>query len=518
MLNVLREKKNNPVIAVLLGAIILTFILFFGQSWSSCANTSTFAAKVNGQAISDRDFQQRYTMTYRRYQGQYPAFDHKMAQQMDLRKNVLDNMINETILEAEAQKRGLAIDDDALRAALFEVEGFKKDGRFDRGTYERTLNSVGLTAAEWESMERSQLLASKLSSVIDGSSHVSPIEVREGFDADKIQLDVEFVRVPLELFAGKAKTPSKEDAEAWIKATADAEDKIQKYYTKNARTKYNLPKRLKARHILLKADKSAAPDLRAEALSKIRLIREEIAGGKLDFAAAAQKYSEDSSKDRGGDLGYFSQGMMVGAFEEAAFGLKVGEMSGIVETPFGYHIIKLDEIQEPVQKKLEDVKVEIAQELMRASEGEKLAETKAKELDQAMRGGKTLAELAPEGSPDGLHAETTGSFSPTRDYVPKIGVDKGLAKALQKLSKAQPYPPGPVLTESAWIVARLLERNEPSDAEFAVQEKMLAPRMQFEKRRMLQDALTVALRKRAKVEINPQVLKYEDDTRGSRRN
>lgn len=517
MLNVLREKKNNPVIAVLLGAIILVFILFFGQSWSSCAGASTHAAKVNASTITERDFQQRYAMTYRNYQSQFGQFDRKMAQQMDLRKKVLDNMIDEILLADEARRRGLAIDDDALRAALFEMDGFKKDGRFDKTTYERALQSAGLSAADWEAMQRSRLLASKLTTVVEGSAHVSSKEVRQGFDSEKIQVDVEFVRIPVEAFASRAKATTPADAEAWIKATADAEDKIQKYYTKHARTRFNLPKKLKARHILLKVDKTTAPDLRAEALTKIKTIREEIASGKLDFSTAAKQYSEDTSKDRGGDLGYFSQGMMVGPFEEAAFGLKVGEMSNVVETPFGYHLIKLDEIQEAVQKKLEDVKVEIAQDLVREAEGEKFAEARAKEIDAAMRGGKALSEIVPEGSPDGLRVETTGSFTPTRDYIPKVGVDKGLAKAIGKLTAAQPYPPAPVLTEGAWVVARLLKREEPSEADFEAQKQMMGPRMQYEKRSQVMEEFSAALRKKAKVDINPQVLLYEEEGR-SRRN
>lgn len=513
MLSTLREKKNSPIIVAFLFTIIIVFIFFFGQSWSSCGTDGGYAAKVNGEVITERQFQQRYASVYRSYSQQYGQFDRKAAEGMKLREKVMDQMVQSVLLAQLAQDKGLAVDDQALRDAILQDESFRTEGRFDKEQYERILNANGLAPSDYEADRRQLLLAEKLSAVAQGSTWVSDAELKQAFEADKSSIDVELVKVPVSAVASSAPLPSAAEGEAWIKATPDAEEQISKYYAKHKRAKYDVPKKLHARHILIRNDKGLPPDIRGKNIEKVKTIREQITSGKLTFEAAAAQYSEDeSNKDKGGDLGFFSAGQMVGPFEEAAFALKPGEMSNMVETGFGFHLIKLEEIKEPVMRKLEDVKVEIAQELAREAAGSGLAEAKAKEIYEGVKSGKTLAELAPEGNALGLKVETTGAFGPGRDYVPKLGVDKAASQALWKLTTAAPLPPGPIKIEGGWVVARLLDRQQANLADFEKSRHEILPRLMFEKRTLVMEEWANALKKIAKIDINPKVLSYGDTT------
>src|SRR5207237_1336589 len=110
----------------------------------------------------------------------------------------------------------------------------------------------------------------------------------------------------------------------------------------------------------------------------------------MDFTEAAKKFSEDTTKERGGDLGCFGPGQMVPQFEEAAMGMKVGEISTRIETPFGYHIIKVTDIKPPVMKKIDDVRNEIALDVLTSVKASKLAKVRAEEINAAAKVTKSL--------------------------------------------------------------------------------------------------------------------------------
>jgi peptidyl-prolyl cis-trans isomerase D len=513
VLESLRQKRNNPIIAIFLGTIIVLFILVFGNNVTTCSSASAYAAKVNGVTIPDREFTQRYAQTFRMYNQQFPSFNREMAQQMDLRKKVMDQLVNATLLAQEAERLGLAVDDDALREAIITNDNFKTNGQFDKKLYERMLNQNGFSDTEFEKATRQELLASKLTGILSGQ--VSRAEARQALLAEKTSIELDVVKLPFDVIAAKAPLPTAAEAEAWMKATADSAEQIQKYYTKHQKEKYDVPKRVRARHILLRADKSVPADVRDQQRKRAVEAREAVASGKLDFAAAAAQYSEDSTKDRGGDLGFFAAGQMVGPFEEAAFALEPGAISNIVETPFGFHVIKVEEIQQPVTKKLDDVKIEIAQNLAREAEGKKLAEARAKAVDAELRAGKSLEELFPEGNADGVKVEKTGAFAPTRDYVPRVGLDKPFAAAIRKLTTAAPLLAQPMVVESAYVVVKLTHEERPDEAALEMGIAEIMPRLGAEKRMQTTEQWTAALRKAAKVDLNATLLTYDDETRSN---
>ncbi|NPA48759.1 MAG: hypothetical protein GXO20_02155 [Thermodesulfobacteria bacterium] len=165
-------------------------------------------------------------------------------------------------------------------------------------------------------------------------------------------------------------------AQAYLEKVLAGVDKVDEkelkaYYEKN-KEKFQEPKAIRARHILIKVPQNASPEEEKKALKKAQELRARLLKGE-DFAELAKKYSEDpGTKDRGGDLGFFTRGQMVKEFEEAAFSLKPGEISPPVRTAFGYHLIKVEEVREAKQKSFEEVKEKVRQELVAAKEEEAL--------------------------------------------------------------------------------------------------------------------------------------------------
>ncbi len=146
-----------------------------------------------------------------------------------------------------------------------------------------------------------------------------------------------------------------------------SEEEVKAYYEKH-REKYQEPRAVRARHILIEVPQGATPEQEKEALKKAQRLRERILKGE-DFAKLAQKYSADpGTKEKGGELGFFTQGQMVKEFEEAAFRLKPGEISEPVRTPFGYHLIQVEEVKEAKQRSFAEVKDRVREDLIQAKE------------------------------------------------------------------------------------------------------------------------------------------------------
>ncbi len=160
-----------------------------------------------------------------------------------------------------------------------------------------------------------------------------------------------------------------------LKETAKVDEKELKAYYEKHREKFQEPEAVRARHILIEVPQNATPAQEKEALAKAQKIRERILKGE-DFAKLAKEYSADpGTKDRGGDLGFFTRGQMVKEFEKAAFNLKPGEVSEPVRTPFGYHLIKVEEVRASKQKTFAEVKNKVREELIQAKEEEAINQT-----------------------------------------------------------------------------------------------------------------------------------------------
>jgi len=264
-------------------------------------------ALVNGVVITRAQYDQELDVHLQRISRQGQQLSD--AQMAELKKEILEGLIEREVLYQETRKAGIKIADQKINDQLTDIKKrFPNDAEFVKA-----LAGMGLT----EEDVRVQIQRG--------------LAIRELIDqkiANKVVI-------------------------------TDAETNA--YYTGNPQF-FNQPEQVKASHILLKVEPTADDAKKAETGQKIEEIQQKLKAGG-DFAELAKKYSEGPSSVRGGDLGFFQRGQMVKPFEDAAFSMQVNEISGRVETRFGYHLIKVDDKKPAQTLPYEDVKVKIAQRL-----------------------------------------------------------------------------------------------------------------------------------------------------------
>lgn len=518
MLGTLRRNKNNPIITFVLGLVVL-LMMAFGISVQGMKSDG-YAAKVNGEAIPEGEFNALYAQVYRSKQYQNRRYDRATAEKEGLRQNVLTQMIASKILAQQAAAMGMAVNDDALVEAITKNEQFQVDGQFDRAQYERFVNYSGLSEHSFEVAERERLMAQPFSTLVE-SMGISDKEIRETFEWENTKVDIDFIQLPKEAFKDAVATVTDADV-AKFKAGEDAEKKIEEYYARFKSRKYDVPKKVCAQHILVRADESLPADVMAGKKKAIEQAAKAVTGG-MDFTAAAKKFSEDANKDKGGDLGCFGEGETQPQLAAAAFALKPGEVSPVVQTPFGFHIVKVTEIKDPVKKELAEVKDEIAKELAKETAASGLAKQKADELAKLAKEKANLQEVV-DAVKDTIGTEIkvqdTGPFPQGREFLPKLGLAKDVATAAWTLTEAAPVA-GPIETDRAWVIIRLKGKEQPKEEEFETARLGIAYRLITAKQTALRDKWFESLQKHGEVLIDPVAIRYDDEAeniRNQRRN
>lgn len=526
MLGVLRRNKNSPIIIVVLGVVVLLMV-GFGISFQG-ADQRAYAAKVNGEVISEAQFASRYASEYERRQQTDPKYDRVQAEKDDLRRQVLDQMITVRLLAQRARKMGFEVDDEALRESIVQTPYFQVEGQFSRDQYERVLNSIGTSDREYEEAERERLLAEKLLAAVQTIGTSEP-ELFEAYALNARRIELEYVAVPKSAFDPEIGNVTQADVEAWREKTDDAEEEIKAFYRAHKDERYDIPRKACASHVLVRYDDKLPPDVKRDKKDRIAAAGKALKDG-TPFDQVVAEYSEDTQTTNG-DLGCFALGTAIPAVEEAAFALEPGQVSPIVESGFGLHIVKLHRFEEPVRRKLEDVRPEIerelagrarteaqarglAREILLAAKsdpapGDPPSEADAEDAPPAMGATGLQAAIAAVESPVPLTVKNTGPVPPNRSFVPGLtgNVDAFLTAAWL-LPSDQELPEQPVELDDAFIAFRVLDRTEPDRAEFERRQDILRQIQVPTKLNDVVPAWQKSLQEEARVVINPRILSY----------
>ena len=427
MLNTLRAHAQSWVIKVILGIIVLTFVISFGIGTFS--STKEVLAKLDRQEILVRDFNRRYQEEFDRLRRQFPDKADKLAQQFNLRKQVLEQMINRELMLREARRQHFAVGDQDVQDAVRSEPAFQANGRFDFETYRTILRNNGLTPESYETRMREDLLLQRYQRNLLSGVTVSLTEVDQRFRMEHEKVELEYTFFDPERFRGKTEaspeevkayydshaaefmTPDRFQLRYAVLTLAELQKSVrlpdraaERYYERHVEDEFTTPVRVHARHILKRVDPKATDEQKQTVRKAIDALLAEIRGGK-DFAEVAKAQSEDLTKDKGGDLGWFKKGDMVPAFEEAALALAPGQISDVVSSPFGLHIIQVLEKQAGLTKSFNAMKGEIETRLLEERAEQKLT-LEADRLPQRIQ----KEGLDAVAGPLGLTAKETGWF------------------------------------------------------------------------------------------------------------
>lgn len=392
MLQKMRENFAGTFAIVLLAMIGLSFV-FFGLDYSFIG--SGYAAKVDGETVEILEFEQDYREAMQR-NPQLATLTGDVRTQ--IRRSLLEQLIARQLIENYLDENNFRISDEQVTEYIREQDVFRTDGRFDREAYRAFLAERGLDPARFEQLQRSALRQQQLQLAIAATALVTPAEYRRYLNlvaeqrvvsvanidaedvADEIGIDEEMVAAYYENHPDRFRLPEAADVEylqlsrnAVAEDIAVGEDEIEAYYADN-RDRWLQDEERRARHILILAgDDADAAEARAnEVLSRIE-------GGE-SFAELAAEVSEDSSTaSQGGDLGSLTRSQLPNELGSAVFSMEEGELAGPIESEFGYHIVRLDDILERGPLPLDQVRSEVLTELRQQE-----AESRFRELERAL--------------------------------------------------------------------------------------------------------------------------------------
>jgi peptidyl-prolyl cis-trans isomerase D len=479
MLQTIRDKITGVVATFFLGAIAVVFV-FWGIDFKSGAQD--FAAKVDGESIPVQSlvqaWQQRQRQLQQMLRDELPE-DLKKQQQQAL----LDQLVRQTLLAQRAERAGYRVTDQALARRVMEHPAFQVDGKFSKDRYIAMLRSAGIDERRFESELHDELLINQLQAAVVDSAFVAPFELQRRYALEKQEREIDYALVPASQFASSATVSeeqiqkyfeenksnyllpetvdlqyvelTREQAQAGVTVTEEA---LKEYY-EQVKDRFESPERRRGRHILITAgdgvDDAAALKKAEELTAKAQ------AGG--DFAQLAKDNSKDpGSAAQGGDLGWAQRGMFVGPFEEALFSMKPGEIRGPVKTQFGYHVLKLEEIEAGHSRSLEEARAEVEAEYRQqraetvfSDQSQKLAdaafsaltelESVAKAMDLPIR---TLKGFTRQGGgelgqePEAIKAAFSEDVLERRENSPllAIGEDRAVVLRVTDHKPAEPRP------------------------------------------------------------------------------
>jgi peptidyl-prolyl cis-trans isomerase D len=384
-----RMRRHKGWLKWSLAIVILAFIVLYIPSFlkSDAAANSDVVASVEGRDITVGRFRAAYQRQMQAYRAQFGGnVDEKMLKQLGIDQRIVQQMIEEETALAEASKLGITATDEEVRTRIASMPGLQENGQFigeQRYRQLLQLQTPPLTVSDFEDQIRRAITIEKLRSALTNWITVSDKEVEDefrrrnekvklaivAFAADKFREGLDATDAELTAYydahKNDLKVPEKRkvkyalvDTQALRNTITVSADDVKRYYEDNEQ-QYSTPEQVRASHILFKTDgknDDAVKKQAEEVLAKAK--------SGADFAKLATEYSQDdASKVKGGDLDFFPKGQMVPEFDKAVFSMKVGEISDLVKSQFGYHIIKLVDKKPAAKKTLDEVRAQIEDQL-----------------------------------------------------------------------------------------------------------------------------------------------------------
>jgi peptidyl-prolyl cis-trans isomerase D len=452
LLSLMRKHAKSWLIKFLIAIIAVVFIFYFGYSFTS--DEGVKVAEVNGEVISYFEYQNAYIELLKNLQEQYQnMWSDNLIEIFDLKNRALEGLIENKIIAKEAEKIGLDITDKEIREKIMTYPAFQYRGVFDENRYKVVLANNRTDPEDFEEATAQELLREKLIQFLQTFLVVSDQEVLDQYNyfnqkvkigfvrflsedyMDSIKIDQALMAKYFEEHKERYRVPEKVKIAYIAFNPQDFRDQVMledqeiEYYYEDNQDQFTREMQVRARHILFSLPSDASVEQEEKVKEKALSVLEKALGGQ-DFSGLAKEYSEDiSTKDQGGDLGYFPKGRMIEQFEEAAFNMEKGQISDLVKTAYGYHIIKVEDIREE-KEDLEEVRDQIS-DILIGNASIDLANEKALSFMDQMPYDVDLTQF---GSQHNVAVTNTDYFSQD-ESIPYIEGDEKLRQSIFSLQK-----------------------------------------------------------------------------------
>lgn len=398
MLDAIRNHTKGWIAKAILALITIPFALFGIDSYFNDAGSNVAIAKVNGNKISIQEYSNAVDNARNRLQSQGQKIDSAILESVEFKQSILDSLITRRLINAEIQRANFRISDAQLSTYILGMPEFQQDGRFSEDIYQKTLAQNRLSTTRFESDRRNELLMQQardglmaLVSVPKGVTEqalkfayqqrdVSVAEIKTAQFVEKANVTPEQVKAYYDQHQDKFKVPEQVKLEFALLSAGGlvaqmqvSDEEVKHFYDENV-TKFQGDEQRQASHILIGFGVSASAAEKAAAKEKAQSILDQLKKSPNRFEELAIQNSQDpGSASKGGDLGSFGRGAMVKPFEDAVFSMKVDQISDLVESEFGYHIIKLNAVTGQ-SSSFESMKPQIKAELLYQKAQAKYAE------------------------------------------------------------------------------------------------------------------------------------------------
>lgn len=435
MLEKIRDGSQGVIAKGILVLVILSFA-FAGVSSYLGSTTDVPAAEVNGDKITKAELEQAYQSERSRMEQQlgemFAALSADEKYLQSIKQSVLERLVADKLIDQAAKAMGLRVSDEQIVAAMRAEPAFQTDGKFDNDRYQAILRQLGYQPQTFRDMMRVDMTRRQLTAALVGTEFVLPGEAKQLAELQGQTRDVRYVIVDSAPFLATAVVTDEQvknyydanqgqfmspemvsleyvelNAADFAKNNPVSDEEAQTYYEEHKAQYVSNEKRLAAHILVMPGSDEAAAKAKAEDLAK------QLDSG-ADFADLAKANSDDTlSAEQGGKLDWFEPGVMDPAFDAALFALNKGQHSAVVKTDFGFHIIKLLDVQSGATVPFADVKAKIVAQLQDKKAVDQFYSLQSKLADTSYEVPDTLSETA---KAVGVDVKTTALFS--RDNAP----------------------------------------------------------------------------------------------------
>lgn len=493
MLNFMRKHARSWIVKILLGLVIIVFIFYFGSTRGR--DKAQSLAIVNDRSITYGEFRQEYQNLidlYRQRLGE--AFNDELIKNMNLKKQVLDSLVNQNILLEKALEMNVVVTDEEVRNSIATFPAFQRDGVFDNRLYQQALRYKRMKPEEFENLQRKSLIIAKVEAVFRESAKASEQEVYDLYRLQNDKINLNVIRLAAKNMRGKVQVDPKE---------------VEKYFMEHG-DEFRIPEKLQVRYLTFSGDdfavsavispeeirtfydshrdKFKGPKGTVRPLDEVkdRIIAEiRSTKGMTRAYEEAKKahdtiYQEENFSDyvkkhglKVTETAFFTRGNLPGELGQAKnvdqiFSLKADEISSILSAPTGYYLVKIVARKDSHMPELKDIRREVEERYI-AEESRKLCQKEADSLLDRLKKGEGLKKFVGE---KGIEITETGFLSPGQP-IPEVGSSKELVDAAFAISEKAPYSNEAIYSDGSYVILKFKARKQSEDAEWLKQKDSL---------------------------------------------